>query len=130
GWSLHNNKLTLSKIGVLKIKLHRPVCGKVKTVSIRRDGSHWYACFSVEYEFEPPIHTGGTVGIDVGLSHFANLSNGEAVDNPRCFRKGEKRLAKAQRQLSKVPKTPRNSPLRKKYRKRVAAAHRKVRRQR
>src|SRR5205085_7635054 len=119
-----------SKIGTLKLKLHRPVCGRVKTVSIVRDGSHWYACFSVEYGFEPPTHKGEAVGIDVGLEHFANLSNGQQVDNPRYFRRGEKGLAKAQRRLSKCARNPRNDPKRRKYRKRVAAAHRKVRKQR
>jgi putative transposase len=131
GWSLHNDKLTLSKIGTLRLKLHRPICGKVKTVTIKRDGPqdgpHWYACFSVEYEFEPPTHKGGAVGIDVGLQYFANLSNGEQVDNPRYFRKSEKRLATAQRHLSKCSK---NSPRRKELRKRVATAHRHVRNQR
>lgn len=127
GWSLRNDRLTLSKIGVLKLKLHRPVCGKVKTVAIRREGDSWYACFSVEYEFEPPIHVGEPVGIDVGLEHFANLSNGEQVGNPRYARCGEKHLAKVQSQLSKVP---RGSPLKRKYRKRVANAHNRVRRQR
>jgi putative transposase len=132
GWSLHNDSLTLSKVGTMKLKLHRPVCGKVKTVTIRRDGQHWYACFSVEYEFEPPAHQGEVVGIDVGLEHFANLSNGEQVENPRYFRKGEKRLAKAQRRLAKVVDggEARHDPKRREYRKRVAAAHRKVRNQR
>jgi putative transposase len=148
GWSLHSVHspersrmgrlawLTLSKIGTLKLRLHRPICGKVKTVTIRRegqDGKHWYACFSVEYEFEPPTHSGSTdsggsaIGIDVGLEHFANLSNGEQVDNPRYFRKGEKQLAKQQRQLAKAIRT---HPKRKEYRRRVATAHRKVRNQR
>jgi putative transposase len=139
GWSLHNERLTLSKIGTLKLKLHRPVCGKVKTVTIRRDGrdgKHWYACFSVEYEFDPPAHSahsahaahqGEAVGIDVGLEHFANLSNGEQVDNPRYARGTQKRLAKAQRQLAKAQ---RGHPKRGEYKKRVAVVHRKVRNQR
>lgn len=127
GWSLHTNKLSLSKIGTLRVKLHRPVSGKVKSVSIRRDGGKWYVCFCVEYEFDVPVHAGPAVGIDVGLEHFANLSNGEQVDNPRYFRKGEERLAKTQRRLSKCAKS---DPKRSEYRKRVACAHRKVRNQR
>lgn len=127
GWSLHSNKLTLSKVGTVKLKLHRPVSGKVKTVSIRRDGGKWYVCFSVEYEFEQPEHIGPAVGIDVGLEHFANLSNGEQVNNPRYFRHAEKRLAKSQRRFSKCART---DSRRREYRKRVACAHRKVRNQR
>ncbi|MEI7556995.1 RNA-guided endonuclease TnpB family protein, partial [Candidatus Chlorohelix sp.] len=67
------------------------------------------------------------VGIDVGLEHFANLSTGEQVTNPRFFRKSEKRLAKAQKRLAKIPK---NSPMRRKFRKPVSLAFRKVRNQR
>ncbi len=127
GWSLHNDRLTLSKIGTIRLKLHRPICGKVKTVTIRRDGGLWYVCFSVEYEFKAPTHQGKPVGVDVGLEHFANLSNGGQIANPRYFRKGQKHLAKVQHQLARLTM---GSPLRRKYRKRVVSAHRKVRRQR
>ena len=124
GWSLQNDTLTLSKIGRLKVKLHRPVQGKVKTVQVKREGNRWFVCFSVEIDVEVPAHTGPAIGIDVGLEHLANLSNGEQVDNPRYYRKGQKRLAKQQRQLAKAIRT---HPKRKEYRKRVATAHRKVR---
>lgn len=127
GWSLLNDRLTLSKIGTLGVKLHRPVGGKVKTVTIKREGRQWYVCFAVEYEVETPVHSGAVIGIDLGLEHFANLSNGEQVDNPRYFRQGEKHLAKVQRRLSR---TALRSPRRKKLRRRVANAHSKVRRQR
>lgn len=127
GWSLQNDRLALSKIGTLKVKLHRPVCGKVKTVSVKREGNKWYVCFSIQSEVTVPIHTGPAVGIDVGLEHLANLSTGEQVDNPRCYRKGQKRLAKQQRQLAKAIRT---HPKRREYRKRVATCHRKVRNQR
>src|SRR5262249_55545523 len=99
GWSLLGDQLTLSKIGTLRVKLHRPLQGQVKTVTIKRDGAHWHVCFAVEIELETPAHEGGVVGIDLGLEHFASLSDGEQVDNPRYFRKAEKHLAKAQRRL-------------------------------
>jgi putative transposase len=127
GWSLRNHKLTLSKIGTIKLKLHREVIGKVKTCTIKREGSHWYVCFSVESEITPPAHTGEAIGIDVGLENFANFSNGEQVTNPRYFRKAEKHLAKVQKRLAKEPKT---SPKRKKLRKRVSNAFRRVKNQR
>jgi putative transposase len=127
GWSIKNDRLTLSKIGTLKVKFHREAIGKVKTCTIKREGEKWFVCFAVESEIEPPVHEGPVVGIDVGLENLLNLSNGEQVDNPRFFRKSEKRLAKAQRRLAKIPK---NSPLRRKYRKRVTYVFRKVRNQR
>ncbi len=129
GWSLQNDRLTLSKIGTIKLKLHWPVQGKVKTVQVKREGSKWFVCFSVETEIQVPIHTGPAVGIDVGLEHLANLSTGEQVENPRYYRRGQKRLAKAQRQLAKAISI-RMHRGRREYRKRVVSCHRKVRNQR
>ncbi|MBC7933140.1 MAG: IS200/IS605 family element transposase accessory protein TnpB [Rubrivivax sp.] len=99
GFALTNNKLRLSKIGDVRIKLHRPIEGKIKTLTITRSATgKWYACFSVEVEPQPLPANDRAVGIDVGLSHFATLSTGEQIDNPRFFRTDEKALAKAQRQ--------------------------------
>ena len=98
-----DGKLHLAKVGDIKIKLHRPIEGKVKQVTIRRyPTGKWFACFTVEVEPKPLPETGRYVGIDLGLAAFAMLSNGEAVANPRFFRQEEKALAKAQRRLSKA----------------------------
>src|SRR5215203_649164 len=56
----------LSKIGTLKVKLHRPVRGKVKTVQVKREGNRWFVCFSVETEVKESglqAHAGPAVGI-------------------------------------------------------------------
>lgn len=100
-----DGRLYLSKIGNVKIVLHRPVEGTVKTLTVKRDClGNWYACFSCEVEPEPLPPTHQAVGIDLGLTHFATLSTGEQVENPRFFRKDEKVLAKAQRKLSACAK--------------------------
>lgn len=118
----------LQGIGNIKFKQHRNVQGQIKTVTVERDGTSWYVVLSCQYEFEAVArHDGPVVGCDVGLAYFANLSSGEQVANPRYFRKSEKRLAKAQRKLSALP---RNNPLRRKARVRVAKAHRHIRNQR
>ncbi len=107
GFKLENGRLMLSKIGNIKIKLHRPIEGKVKRLTIRRSATgKWFACFFVEIEdvFLPPWKDGSTVGIDVGLESFAALSNGEKITNPRFFREEEKELARVQRKLSKAAK--------------------------
>lgn len=106
---LDNGRLRLSKIGDVKIKRHRPLVGEVKRLTIKRDTlGNWYACFAVEVESEPlepsPCAQRAPVGIDLGLTHFATLSTGEQVPNPRFFRQDEKALAKAQRQLSACQK--------------------------
>jgi putative transposase len=98
GFSVRDCKLRLSKIGDVKINLHRPIEGKVKTLTIKRSATgKWYACFSVEVEVQPLPACERSVGIDVGLAAFCTLSTGEQIANPRFFRTDEKALAKAQR---------------------------------
>jgi putative transposase len=106
GFNLDNDKLHLAKIGDVKIKLHRPIVGDIKTCTLRRmPTGKWFACFSVEYnEPLPPWKDNAVIGIDVGLESFATLSNGEKIANPRFFRTDERVLVKAQRKLSKQPK--------------------------
>ena len=102
---LDNGQLYLSKIGNVNIVLHRPIEGQVKCLTIRRDRlGNWYACFSCVVEPQPLPPSPKVVGVDVGLTHFATLSTGEHIPNPRFFRKDEKALAKAQRRLSKCAK--------------------------
>ena len=100
-----NGKLHLAKIGDVKIKFHRPIEGKIKQVTIRRyPTDKWFACFSVEVGPEPLLETGKYVGVDLGLTTLAVLSNGKNIDNPRFFRKEERELAKAQQRLSETEK--------------------------
>ncbi len=113
----------LSKIGHVKVILHRAVEGRVKTCTVRRQADKWYVCFAVEVQEQPLPHSNETVGIDVGLNQFAALSNGEFVANPRFFRKDEKALAKAQR---KVEKHKRGSVQRKKAKKVVRRIHERI----
>jgi putative transposase len=107
GFKLNAGKLYLSKIGNIKIKLHRSIEGKIKRLTVRRAATgKWFACFSVEIEdqLKPPWKDGSLVGVDVGLESFATLSNGETIANPRFFREEETELARVQRKLSKAPK--------------------------
>ena len=107
GFKLDSGKLYLSKIGEIKITLHRQIEGKIKRLTIRRAATgKWFACFSVELEDlpKPPWKDGSIVGIDVGLTSFATLSNGEKIANPRFFRDEESELARVQRKLSKAAK--------------------------
>ena len=123
GWQVHEQSVYLSKIGTVKAILHRPVEGKVKTCTVRRQGDKWFVCFAVEVETEPLPTSDEQVGIDVGLNQFAALSNGEFIENPRFFRKDEKALAKAQRKLSNQK---RGSKERRKAKKVVRRIHERV----
>lgn len=105
GFKLQGNQLNLSRIGIIRIILHRPIRGTIKTLTVRRDRiGNWYACFSCEVEPAMLPENNKAVGIDVGLENFATLSDGRKIANPRFFRRDEKELAKAQRKLAKTAK--------------------------
>jgi len=126
GFKLDIGNLYLSKIGDIKIKLHRQIAGKIKRLTARRAATgKWFVCFSVEMEDQPkpPWKDGSLVGIDVGLESFATFSNGEKIANPRFFREEEKELARVQRRLSKAPK---GTPERKKALKVVERVHERI----
>lgn len=124
GFSIKEGFLKLSKVGSVKVRLHRPLEGKVKTLTVRRASTgKWYACFSCEVEAKPLPPSEKAIGVDVGLESFATLSNGEKIANPRFFRRDEKALAKAQRRLSKEAK---GTPERVKRRKVVARVHERI----
>lgn len=120
-------KLRVQGVGVLKVKLHRPVDGKIKTVTIKREAGKWYVCFSVEVEAQPLTDSLLAVGIDVGLESFAVLSDGTIIANPRQYRKAQARLRRAQR---KVARRKKGSHRRRKAVRELQAAHAHVRNQR
>jgi len=119
GARLDGNMLILSKVGSVKVKLHRELCGGgplgAKTVCIRRAaGNKWYVTISCAPSGHPPLlplpYEPKAVGIDVGLQTFATLSTGEKIANPRFFKGEQKALAIAQRRMEKFAKgTPERS---------------------
>jgi len=101
--------------------------GRVKTCTIKREADQWYVCFSCEVEEEALPASQEAVGLDLGVLHFATLSTGETIENPRHYRKGQKKLARAQQKLARCT---RGSHRRERARKVVARAHRAIRNQR
>lgn len=105
GFRLMSDRLHLSKIGKIKIKLHRPLDGQCKTLTIQRDRlGNWYACFSCIIEPKALPTTDKVVGIDLGLTTFGQLSDGEQIIRQRWFKRDEKDLKRIQRKMSKLPK--------------------------
>lgn len=119
----------LSKIGFVKIETHREFPSPAITrVNIKYHGGKWYANLTAEVpDFASVEALGNAVGIDVGLSHFAVLSDETYIDNPRYFRKTEKKLAKVQRRLSRQKKGSNN---RGKAKAKVSKIHAKIANQR
>ncbi len=108
GYSLdvQNQTVSASKIGKMKVVVHRPCEGTIKTMTVRKSSTgKWYVSFAVEQDLVVREHVGDEVtGIDLGLTTFAMLSNGESIENPRFFQTDENALAKAQRRMSKEVK--------------------------
>jgi len=106
GFSIDGDKLWLSKIGDIKFKLHRPIEGFVKRLTIHRSATNkWYVSFLVEESIDHVIEPSDkVVGIDVGITNFAVLSNGEFIENPRFLLADEGKLKKAQSKRDKLPK--------------------------
>lgn len=120
-------------VGHVRVHQHRAVKGRVKTVSVKREGRQWYvilACDNVPAETLPA--TGAATGIDMGVNHFLTTSEGAHVANPRHGKRNAEALAEAQRALKAFPRRTRENRSAKHRRsvEKVAKLHRKVRRQR
>jgi putative transposase len=100
----------------------------MKTCTIKREIHHWYVIFTCEREQEMVYHPAEeSVGIDLGLVHFATLSDGSTIENPRHLRQAEHKLKKLQEALSRKK---RGSKRRRKAAQRVGKTHRHIRNQR
>jgi len=98
GVKLVGDRLTVSKIGIVQIKLHRPIEGEIKTVTIQRDSTgQWYVCFSCEVEAQPLEPTPYAVGVDLGLKTFAYLSDGSKIERQRWMKRDAADIARLQR---------------------------------
>ncbi|MGY2894829.1 RNA-guided endonuclease InsQ/TnpB family protein [Deinococcus sp. UYEF24] len=118
----------LPKIGNVRIRLHRPFAGKIKTLAVKREGSEWYAVLTCEVPKSLPLPaTGQQVGIDLGVTHLIITSDGEFTDNPRPLKASQRRLRVLQRSLSRKK---RGSNRGKTAKKAVGKLHLKVKRQR
>ncbi|MBW4632129.1 MAG: transposase [Iphinoe sp. HA4291-MV1] len=124
-------------IGVVKAKIHRPVEGKIKTVTVSKipSGKYFASILTVSeaggqrptVEGETPAVTEGKIyGIDLGLKHFTVVTDGEKVskyDNPKHLAKHEKNLKRKQQKLARKQK---GSKSRNRYRKVVAKVYEQV----
>ncbi|WP_203872045.1 RNA-guided endonuclease InsQ/TnpB family protein, partial [Planomonospora parontospora] len=121
-------RVHLLGIGHVRVHRHRPVKGRVKTVSVKREGCRWYVVLSCDdVPAEPLPAAGAEVGIDLGVASLVTTSGGEHVVNPRHLAASAERLAAAQRDLARKQ---RGSRRRREAVARVAALHAQVRRQR
>ena len=135
-----NGHVWLSKIGEIRMFMHRPIIGEIKTLSIKRDKvGDWFITLTVETDSIPdkseeaetmqdsqfqPVKP---VGIDMGLKSIITTSDGSQIEPPHFLIKSERKLKRAQRNLSTKKK---GSGKREKAKTKVAKVHRKIERQR
>jgi len=123
-WLPGEKRVYLQGVGNVKVHLHRPVVGRVKTIQIKRQGRRWVLVLSCDDVPTNPLPTTARhVGIDVGVVTFATLSDGATIENPRWARNAAARLAGAQQRLTRARLGSKN---RVRKRETVAARHRKV----
>jgi putative transposase len=120
-----DKKLKVTPFGDIAVKKHREIKGKIKTLTLKRESSgKWFAIFCIENPKEiPKENKGDAVGIDLGLLHFATLSNGMRINNPRHLKAYEDKLAFFQRTLSRREK---GSIKRNRAKLKVAKLHEKI----
>jgi putative transposase len=124
--SIKENKIKLPKLGWVKFAKSKEVEGRILSATVRRTPSgKYFVSVLCERNYCPyvPVEKGKAVGIDLGLKHFAILSDGEKINAPTYFRKYEKQLAKAQRTMSRRTKGGSNWQ---KARIQVAKIHEKI----
>lgn len=126
GFSLRpNGKLYAAKIGELKVAWSRGLPSEPSSVSIIKDAAgRYFASFVVQLDDTPLSPVDCEVGIDLGLTTFAVLSDGKTITSPKFFRRAERKLRKAQQKLSRKQRGSNN---RAKARIKVAKAHATVR---
>jgi len=127
-WRLDGSQIRFPKLGNLRAVVHREPAGKPKTCTLREEAGQWFASLIYETEVtEPAPRTSPVVALDRGVVNVIADSDGNIVKNPRHLDAAAKRLARAQRNVSRKKKGSEN---REKAKRRVAVLHRKVRRQR
>jgi IS605 OrfB family transposase len=106
---LGNGRLRLPKVGDVPVRWSRELPAAPTSVTVIRDAAgRYFASFVVVASPGAPPETGAECGVDLGLGHFAVLDDGTKVAAPRFLRRAEKKLKKAQRDLSRKQEGSRN----------------------
>jgi len=109
GARLDGRRLKLYGVGRVRVRWHRPIEGKIKTVRIVHKAGRWYACLACEVPDRPELpKTGSEIGIDLNLENLLTTSEGERVENPRFYREGQAKLRLVQRTLQRKRKGGKN----------------------
>jgi IS605 OrfB family transposase len=124
GFRVAGNQVYLPKIGWVRFWKSRAIDGTIKNVTVSRTGKHWFVAFQVEMDLPAPLHPSTVaVGIDLGIATFAAFSNGTLVPPLNALRTNERKLARAQQDLSHKVKFSQNW---KKQKARITTLHTRI----
>ena len=99
---VYANRVIVPKLGHVKFHKYRGLAGEIADVRLCCKAGRWYVCFACDLGQAPEKRpVASAIGIDLGLTSFVTLSNGDSVDNPRYFKSGQDRLASRQQSLAK-----------------------------
>ncbi|MBS3680830.1 IS200/IS605 family element transposase accessory protein TnpB [Ornithinibacillus massiliensis] len=100
--SMEGNKIKLPKLGLVRFTKSREVHGRIINVTIRRNPSgKYFISILAETDVQPLVKTESAIGIDLGITDFAILSDGHKIDNNKFTSNMEKKLKREQRKLSR-----------------------------
>jgi putative transposase len=99
-----NGRIKAPKLGWLRYRKSRDVLGEVRNVTVSLRCGKWSVSILTKREVEQPVPHGPAVGIDMGIAHFATMSDGTYIAPLNSFKKHEQRLAKYQRRMARKVK--------------------------
>src|SRR5437879_1341693 len=98
-------RVRLHGVGHVRVHQHRPVTGRVTTVSVQREGRRCSVVLAGDgVPAEPLPATGAVTGIDMGIAHFLTTAGGGHTPNPGHGRRTADALADAQRAVTALPR--------------------------
>ena len=104
-FSIRNGRLRVSRIGTMKIEIHRKIGGTIKTLAIKREGKNYYAIFTTINNIKvPEVKNTNPVGIDLGLDSFVAISDGTKIEKPKFMQQKRKKIAKWQKIVARRSK--------------------------
>ena len=104
GFKIDGRRLKISGVGRVRMRWHRPIEGRIKTLRIRHAADGWYASFACEVERQLLPETGQAVGADVGISTLIATSDGQRIENPKWYHAEQAELRILQRTVSRREK--------------------------
>lgn len=127
GARIVGDRIFLPRVGWVRLRLSRQPTGKLKSVTVKQRAGRWFVLALTEFEIDDRaasrVDTSGVVGIDLGITQLATMSDGTRVDPPRFAQRDQDRLRRASRAMMRKRKGSRR---RRKQRRRLARLHMRV----